>query len=354
MARTPQLKVVQLTAPGRGAVATLLVEGPCATEAVEAKFQAQSGRPLSNSLPDRPVFGRFASQPGEEIVVRCRSKESIELHCHGGHAAVARIEEALAELGARVVHWQDWLADCHPDPITAAAHQALAQARTERTAAILLDQYHGALRRAFKEIEAADPQTAGKLIDTLLARADLGLHLVRPWRVVLCGRANVGKSSLINALLGYRRAIVHHTPGTTRDVVTAAAAADGWPIELSDTAGLHAGEGAMARAGAELAQAKLAGADLVVLVFDHSEPFSAADQATIESWPGALVVHNKCDLPAAVGEPPPGLATSAFTGAGIEGLVGAIAGRLVPDPPPPGAAVPFTAEQINQLQSARR
>ena len=60
-------------------------------------------------------------------------------------------------------------------------------------------------------------------------------------RVVLAGWPNVGKSSLINALLGYARAIVHPSPGTTRDVVTASTAIDGWPIELSDTAGLRGG-----------------------------------------------------------------------------------------------------------------
>ena len=355
MPETPQLQIVQLTAAGRGAVATLLVEGPQALGAVQACFQANSGRPLADCDASRLVVGRFGAEPGEQIVVRRRSSRSIELHCHGGRAAVAMIEKALVERGGRAVAWRDWVRDHHHDPITAAAGAALADARTERTAAILLDQYNGALRRAMEEIERAvargDMQAAREQAGVLLARAEVGRHLVRPWRVVLAGRANVGKSSLINALVGYRRAIVHHVPGTTRDVVTAGAAVDGWPVELSDTAGLYAGDDAPQPSGAELAQQKLAAAELVLLVFDRSVPFSEADRALIEAWPSALVVHNKCDLAPCAGGRPPGLGASALAGRGIESLVGAIAALLVPDCLPPGAAVPFTAGQIEQIEA---
>ena len=106
-------------------------------------------------------------------------------------------------------------------------------------------------------------------IAILLARADLGRHLVRPWSVVLAGPVNVGKSSLINALAGYGRSIVHHAPGTTRDAVTAATAIDGWPVELCDTAGLRPAATPVERAGIERAQERLAQADLAVLVFDR-------------------------------------------------------------------------------------
>jgi tRNA modification GTPase len=68
---------------------------------------------------------------------------------------------------------------------------------------------------------------------------DLGRHLTRPWRVVVAGAPNVGKSSLINALAGFTRTVVTAVPGTTRDVVATAAAIDGWPVELIDTAGLR-------------------------------------------------------------------------------------------------------------------
>ncbi len=89
-------------------------------------------------------------------------------------------------------------------------------------------------------------------LDAVLRWTDLGTHLATPWRVVLAGAPNVGKSSLINALLGYGRAIVFDQPGTTRDVVTADAAIEGWPITLADTAGLHDASDATESAGIAL------------------------------------------------------------------------------------------------------
>ena len=358
MSETPSLRVVQLTPPGRGAVATLLIEGPQAVEAVGARFRARNGRPLNCLSSDRLVVGRFGPGVGEEVVVRRRSDLGVELHCHGGLAAVAMIENTLIELGGRTVAWQQWIVDHHEDPIAADASLALAEARTPRTASILLDQFHGALRRAMQSIDkalgAGNTQPANEQIETLLARSGVGLHTVRPWRVVLAGGPNVGKSSLINALVGYPREIGHPSPGTTRDVLTAETVVDGWPVQLSDTAGLDRGTDPIGQAGIRLAREKLAEAELVVLVFDLSTPWSESDQTLAEAWPKALCVHNKSDLPPAAGPRPLGLAVSAITGSGLVMLLRAMADRLVAEPPPPSAAVPFTAEQIEQLDRLRR
>ena len=88
----------------------MLVEGPAAVDVVAARFRAKSGRSLKSYAADRLVFGRFGLQPSEEVVVRCRSERSVELHCHGGDAAVAMVERLLTEQGCRTVAWQDWLA----------------------------------------------------------------------------------------------------------------------------------------------------------------------------------------------------------------------------------------------------
>jgi tRNA modification GTPase len=350
------VRIVQFTPPGRGAIATVLVEGPDARQRVAGQFRSARGDVLGNCPAERLLYGRFGPPPGEDVVVRCRSEQSIEIHCHGGDAAVARIVSLLDPAGLAPLPWRAWAESHYNDPITAAAHLALADARTERTAAILLDQYHGALGQAWKEIRAAlavgNIARGRALLDAILARAPIGRHLVEPWRVVLAGAPNVGKSSLVNALLGYQRAIVHPQPGTTRDVVTASTAVDGWPLVFCDTAGLRQGEHLLEQAGIERAHQQLAMADLVLLVFDISRLWLESDASLRRRFPTALMVHNKSDL-AATGSRPAGIAVSASSGAAIPQLLESVVERLVPQPPPPGAAVPFTNALVRQLESAR-
>ncbi len=340
-------------------MASLVVQGPGAVQVVSARFQAKNGRPLDATGPDRPAFGHFCFGRGvaEEVVVCRRDDESVELHCHGGHAAMGHILDTLVQAGARPSTWQHWVARQHTDPLTADARIALAGARTERTAGLLLDQFHGALRRAVEAIlrllAENDRAAAGDRLNRLLCRAELGRHLTKPWRVVLAGPANVGKSSLTNALLGYRRAIVHHAPGTTRDVVSDTTAFDGWPVRLADTAGLRDNRRGLEANGIERAEEQARSADLLLLVFDSSQPWSPADAALADRFPGALVVHNKSDLPPrSVSRRPPGLSTSALLGEGVGELIEAIAGRLVPRPPEVGEAVPLTEAQVASLRAA--
>ncbi len=129
----------------------------------------------------------------------------------------------------------------------------------------------------------------------MLARAPLGLHLTKPWQIVIAGPPNVGKSSLLNAFVGYQRAIVFDQPGTTRDVVTAATAIDGWPVQVSDTAGLRSSADPLETAGADSAAQQARAADCLLLVFDASQHWTAGNQQLIDAWPQAVVVGNKCD-----------------------------------------------------------
>jgi tRNA modification GTPase len=252
--------------------------------------------------------------------------------------------------------WRDWAATHCKNTFAADAWAALADARTERTAAMLLDQWHGAFDRAVDAIRQAvaqnDFEAARQQIDAILSRAELGRHLTTPWRVVLAGGVNVGKSSLLNALTGYVRSIVHATPGTTRDAVTAVTAIDGWPVELCDTAGLRADGNvdAVERAGMDRADESMAQADLVILVLDGNQAWSAEDQKLVDRCPEALRVHNKCDLPKSSAKRPAGIWTSAVRGDGIDDLLAAIARRLVPIAPPAGAAIPMTIEQVAAIR----
>jgi tRNA modification GTPase len=351
-ASEPRTQVVLLTPEGRGAVATVLVNGPRASAVVELLFESASGRSVMTEPTGRILFGRWRTS-GEELVVCRRGIDRVEIHSHGGHAAPAAIVRSLVQHGCSSLSWQDWLRASETDPIVDSAWLALAQATTGRTAAILLDQLQGTLRKAINEfgqfLGQGSLAAAQSLVAALLEQSNIGLHLIEPWKVVLAGRPNVGKSSLINALVGYQRAIVFDTPGTTRDILTTATALAGWPIELSDTAGLRSSEDELEVAGVQLAEQRLATADLIVLVFDNSTPWNAESQALIAAHQNSVVVHNKCDLPAAAGDRPAGILTSAVRGDGLGDLERLLSARLVPGAPPPGAAVPFTAQQVASL-----
>jgi tRNA modification GTPase len=123
---------------------------------------------------------------------------------------------------------------------------------------------------------------------------------------------------------------------------------DGWPVQLIDTAGLRTSDDAVEAAGVDRAKAELATADLVVLVFDRSQPQSVEDASLRQRYPQALLVANKSDL-APASPVARALATSAVNGEGLAAVQQAIVARLVPQVPPPGAAIPFTTEQRDSL-----
>jgi tRNA modification GTPase len=356
-----ELRAAVLTPAGRGAVAVVRVTGPAAATIVGRHFDAASGKPWNAATPSRIAFGRFRPTPqsdqGEELVVVARTSDDVEIHGHGGRAAVDTILQSLAAYGCRIVDWRELTFSESADRIAAEATIALAEASTVRTAAVLVDQQAGALRRAvdaiIRQVEAGDVAGAADAVDGLLRFAPPGLRLTEPFRVTLAGRPNVGKSSLLNALVGYARAIVFDRPGTTRDVVTAVTAMEGWLVELADTAGRRAAADPLESAGIDRAMRQSAADDLTVLVCDSSTPWTADDDELVASVP-ALVVHNKSDLKSTDdARRPPGPAVSAVTGQGLADLQRAIVERLIPEPPAPGQAVPFTRRHAVALRMAR-
>jgi tRNA modification GTPase len=362
--------VAVLTPKGRGAVASLLVED--AVELIDRHrlFAAANGKMLAEQEINRICFGHWQGRGGDvetglagEQIVVCRvSEERVELHCHGGTAAVARIFEDLAGVGVTQCEWVEMIEDGGKRPanrVEIELAQALSAATTWRTAALLLDQQTGVLVNALKRLGSVDwkqrDQAAGWLAE-LLEWSNLGRQLVVPPTVVLAGLPNVGKSSLLNALLGFGRAIVWDEPGTTRDVVVGHTALEGWPIRLADTAGLRATEDEIEAIGIAHARRELDSADLVVLVVDGSQGVDGDSRRLMDELSEALVVANKSDLgDVAEGElPSDALVVSALTGAGIDRLAAVIAESLVPAVPDPGTAVPVSERLIGSLERAVR
>jgi tRNA modification GTPase len=360
-----------LTPAGRGAVAVVAAAGPGAVAAVDASFHAANGRPVEQQEGHRIVFGHWASGEHREEVVLLRGEgDAIEVHCHGGAAAVERILAALVAAGCEIMPWQAWIEGKSSNKIAREASIALAAATTRRTASILLDQLNGALEREFnaaqQELRQGDLAAAQDRLAALLGSSHLGRHLTEPWQVAIAGRPNVGKSSLINALVGYQRAIVFDQPGTTRDVLSADTAIDGWPVRLTDAAGIRATVDPLEAEGVVRARQQLAKADLVLWVLDASAIPAGCDVVEVamqeladeggevakDSRP--LVVLNKIDLLGSdrSASRPSAIAVSALVGLGIDALLAAIADRLVPTPLRRGEAVPFTAGQTSLLESA--
>ena len=285
------------------------------------------------------------------------------MHCHGGTIAAERIIHSLVHHGAARRSPSEWITSGSEDDFQAEATMALLQATTLRTTMILMDQWRGSLRAAFRSIEEhlhhqrfVEANTA---IAALEQYSELGLHLLQPWKVVLCGPPNVGKSSLLNRLLGYTRAIVHEQAGTTRDILAESTSIDGWPVALVDSAGIRPTHDQVEHQGIQRAVQAIQGADRVLLLVDpvqgwcreHAEILEQAGEAK------TLVVQTKADIsdrraPSIPTHLPVALVSNTRK-VGLDQLLERISRSLVPSPPPPGAPVPFSARHLEWIESGR-
>lgn len=370
-----------VTGEARAAIATICLSGPRASLVIEQNFTAATNKPLVASEVRYGKWhgGELVSEANDRsesvVVVRMDTQnrdivdgrwfypldcDAWEIHCHGGMAATKRIVEDLKRTGATILGPSDWQFACGINRLEQEASETLARTTTTRTAAIVLDQVRGAFCRWVDEMltqveSSSDIGAVQARIRHTLDLASFGLHLTEPWKVVLAGAPNVGKSSLINSLVGYRRSITLDQPGTTRDVLQAHAVIDGWPILFSDTAGIRDNPAEeIEREGISRTNATVRSADLVIWVVDGTQMPEADDRSRIELSRDFVRVINKIDLCESkqLRHSRVGIETSATTGVGIDELRQTIVSKLLPVIPEAGTAIPVCERQVAWLTEA--
>jgi tRNA modification GTPase len=373
--QTPHARV--LTPPGQGGIGIVAVCGPGAAALLDRVFVG-TRRTAAALLPGAIAHGtiqRDGSVLDEVIVARLDGpgEARFEVNCHGGIAAVLAVLDCLRGAGADLADWQDVTppAPLPGPPLAASAIRAAALAELPRVptrlgAVMLLHQAEGALRTALEGVTEALEGAEAARLDDLLATAPLGAALLGPPRVALIGPPNVGKSTLLNALLEQERVIVHEEPGTTRDTVVERVSLRGVPFDLMDAAGIRATGDDVEEEAVRRALRMARTCDVALLLFDAREgawpePSIAPDfgEAT-----RVVAVGNKADLlagpPPAVRLPggvPPGGAiyVSARNRTNLNRLEDAL---LTPyealiEPCRSGAAVVFRREIAEVLAAAR-
>ena len=323
---------------------------------VQQLLEPLSGKPL----PTIPRAGLTSlckvTEIGEEslLVVRETAPETIlELHTHGGVQVTDWVRERCLQLGC---------SEAKSEPAPASTLDLLPQATTLRLARLILDQLNGALptriREILKDLDASRWANVEKALHRLIAVSSLRKYTTEPFRVVLVGAPNVGKSSLLNAMAGFQRSIVAPQPGTTRDAVSLQVALDGWLVELTDTAGIRDTQDSLEIEGIERTKFQLSQADLSLWIFDSTtQPFGPTLRLVEKlglNRHSLLFIINKCDQRPTwdVRELPQAQAISATMGKGITQLVERILRRLIPVMPMPGEAVPLWESEIAVLREA--
>jgi tRNA modification GTPase len=399
MARPSDTIAALATPPGTAALALVRISGPeSARLAREILGSAPLPRAvrhgyyrdLAGATVDEALFTFFAGPHS------ATGEDGLEISCHGNPFIAQRILEDLFARGCRPAGPGEYTqraflngrmdlsqAEAVMDVIQARGDRALAAAQRllggalGRHLATLTDELLGTLARIEAYIDFPDEDLPPEDRDAtraalaalrqgtgrLLATQHYGELLRDGIKTVIIGEPNVGKSSLLNRLVGRERAIVSPEPGTTRDFIEERVIVGPHCLRLIDTAGINPAPGAVERLGIEKTWERLAEADLVLLILDASRPAPSLPAQLQEKLgpQNTLVVFNKADLAGDFvphGHPAtlPALAVSALTGAGLEQLTAVIAGLadgLRPAEPADGIFINARhAHALAQAQSA--
>ncbi|REK56968.1 MAG: tRNA uridine-5-carboxymethylaminomethyl(34) synthesis GTPase MnmE [Geobacillus sp.] len=332
------------TPMGEGAIAIVRLSGDEAIAIADRIFKSPSGKRLKD-VPSHTIhYGHIvdpnSGQTVEEAMVSVMRapktftrEDVVEINCHGGLVSVNRVLQLVLTNGARLAEPGEFtkraFLNGRIDLSQAEAVIDLIRAKTDRAMSVALQQMEGRLSKRIRELRQAILETLAHVevnidypeyddieemtphllmekaqyvreqIEKLLQTAQQGKILREGLATVIIGRPNVGKSSLLNALVHENKAIVTDIPGTTRDVIEEYVNVRGVPLRLIDTAGIRETEDIVERIGVERSRQMLKEADLILLVLNYHEPLTAEDEKLFDMVKGMdfIVIVNKTDLP---------------------------------------------------------
>ena len=311
---------------GAGGIAIVRLSGPRALAVADALFCATRGRPseFATHTVHHGTIRHDGDLLDEVLLTVMRAPHSyttedvVEISCHGGHLTARCILARCLEQGARLAEPGEFtrraFLNGRIDLTQAEAVMDLIRAKTGRAHLAAANALEGHLARRIEELRdrlisvlaqaeahidfpdeditpdtreklLAELEAVGEQIKRLLATAHEGRVLREGISVAIIGRPNVGKSSLMNALLGQDRCIVTPVPGTTRDVLEEIANIRGIPVRLTDTAGIRKARGHVEAIGVGRARKTLDSSDLILHVLDISRPFSKTGVARVVAVP---------------------------------------------------------------------
>lgn len=332
------------TAPGEGGIGIIRISGEKSLEVAQSIFKSKSGKLIKDYNTRTLVYGKVVD--GENIIDEAlvaymkgpnsyTAEDVIEINCHGGFISVKKILELILSKGVRLADAGEFtkraFLNGRIDLSQAEAIIDVIKSKTDMAHEVAQNQLEGSLAKKIKDLRMNVTEVLAHLevsidfaeedveeityqtleekalelrneIKKLYDTAESGKILRDGLKTVIVGKPNVGKSSLLNSILGENRAIVTDIAGTTRDVIEEFVNIKGIPLKIVDTAGIRETEDVVEKIGVEKSKESFSTADLVIMVLDASRKLAEEDIEILESLKNkkTIVLLNKIDLDAQI------------------------------------------------------